>query len=108
MKILIVTILLWFSVPALSQPTESVELLNALVNNFSDFSKLLKKSEKILISQAKMEIVDENKVLFKIYAKKLRQGDILEGDVFWEIEKTTISQSDGPDKVKYESRITHL
>lgn len=108
MKFLIVTFLLWFSVPAFSQPTESVELLNALVNNFSDFSKLLKKSEKILISETKMEIIDENKVIFKIYAKKLREGDILEGDVIWEIEKTTIPQSDGPDKVKYESHITHL
>lgn len=103
MKSLIITILFIFSLPAFSLQSESVELLNALANNPSDFNKLLKKAERILIYQTKMEIIDENKTVFQIFAKKLREGDILEGEVIWQIEKHTKPQPEGPDHIKYES-----
>lgn len=83
--------------------SETVEVLNALANNPSDFSKFLKKSEKVLIYKTSMETIEENKVKFQIFAKKLREGDILEGEVIWEIEKSSSPQSEGPDKIKYKS-----
>jgi hypothetical protein len=103
MKSLVITFLFLCSLPAFSLQTESVELLNALANNPSDFNKLLKKSERILIYQTKMEVIDETKTVFQIFAKKLREGDILEGEVIWEIEKHTKPQPEGPDHIKYES-----
>lgn len=102
--------ILFFSFPVFSQSsqTETVEVLNALANNLEDFSKLLKKAEKVLIYKTSTEILDENKTKIRIFAKKIREGDILEGEVIWEIEKNTIPQSNGPDQIRYDSHFKIL
>ena len=51
-----------------------------------------------------MEILDENKIKFQIYINKMKEGDILEGELIWELQKISRPQTDGPDLVKYESR----
>ena len=107
MKSLIITFLFLFSIPAFSLQSESVELLNALVNNPAEFNKLLKKSERILVYRTKTEVINENKTVFQIFAKKLRDGDILEGEVIWVIQKTTTPRSEGPDNIKYESHFIY-